>query len=96
MEFEKMELILPGSSELTRVIYYARYADAMLLGIPRAKAAKAVPVKMKDRLRRILSNVCGGLKFEFSWAEFARVHTRGKRSPLEVLGLLVFLSPEGG
>lgn len=33
-EFEKMEFILPGSSELTRVIYYARYADDMLFGIP--------------------------------------------------------------
>lgn len=52
----------------------------MLFGIPRAKAAKAVPVKMKDRLRRILSNVCGGFKFEFSWAEFARVHTRVEES----------------
>ena len=97
--FESLEISVQGPEEdieWSLRIYYARYADDILFGIPRAKEIP-VPFQVKDQQRRILLNACGRFQFHFSWVEFARVPIIGgrKSSPLEVLGLVVSLSPGG-
>lgn len=81
MEFEKMEFILPGSSELTQVIYYARYADDMLFGIP-ILGGGGLSYDLKILLEDTLGRVFSELRLEYTSKELRRwrVHVE-KRSP---------------
>jgi len=79
-------------------VYYARYADTILLGIPRIQnffnAARA-----KEHARTILKNYCDKLDLDVSWEEITSekllIFLGGKKK-FDVLGLLVSFTDSGG
>jgi hypothetical protein len=79
-------------------VYYARYADTILLGIPRIQnffnAARA-----KEHARTILKNYCDKLDLDVSWEEITSekllIFLGGKKK-FYVLGLLVSFTDSGG
>lgn len=75
-------------------IHYLRYADDILFGIPLV-TEETDPLKLKDNLRTIVYNELQPFALKYSWMEYLRPKLIQAQSQLEVLGLLVFLSPTG-
>jgi hypothetical protein len=73
--FEGLELYIPGASNLPVPIYYARYADDILIGIPRTEGMHVQPIK--NKLRRTLMRICD--QFESSWVEIYAVKIPEKK-----------------
>lgn len=79
----------------SKPIYYLRYADDMVFGIPIVTEEGIDPLKQKDTLRTLVSKEFQCFALECSWAEYHRPKPLRAQSQLDILGLLVFLAPTG-
>lgn len=75
-------------------IHYLRYADDMVFGNPIAPEG-IDPLKQKDTLGTFVSKELQRFELEHSWVAYLRPKPFRSQSPLEILGLLVSLSPTG-
>lgn len=78
-------------------VYYARYAETILLGIPRITKFENA-ARAKEHARSILKNACAKLDLDVCWEEISPnklIILLGGQKMLEVLGLVVSFKDSG-
>lgn len=95
MVIEKRYGILGCNTKLC----YVRYADDILIGIPKIKRMDRCGYLLRDKVRNLLLSVCKSLGIRIRWSRMEDnkqlLGKKEQRNTSQVLGLVLSLSDEG-
>lgn len=78
---------------------YVRYADDILIGIPKIKRMDRCGYLLRDKVRNLLLSVCKSLGIRIRWSRMEGnkqlLGKKKQRNTSQVLGLVLSLSDEG-